>query len=133
MARTAPDWSLLVRAPANLPCPGGHVVFEGIIEADRWFGPLFINLRLTRTHAPIRLRPDFPLVQVQPLPRSVYGDATLAASRFTGDMDGFAAQDWADYHRSIALPNADPDRPFGAYAVASRQRDDVGCPFHHAT
>jgi len=28
MVRTAPDWSLLVRAPANLPCPGGHVAFE---------------------------------------------------------------------------------------------------------
>ncbi len=24
MARTAPDWSLLVRAPANLPCPPGY-------------------------------------------------------------------------------------------------------------
>jgi hypothetical protein len=128
MVRTAPDWSLLVRAPANLPCPGGHVAFEGIIESDRWFGPLFINLRLTRTHAPIRLRADFPLVQVQPLPRSVYGEATLSASRFTGDMDGFAAQDWADYHKSIALPNADPDRPFGAYAVASRKRGQGVCP-----
>jgi hypothetical protein len=43
-------------------------------------------------------------------------------------MDGFAAQDWADYHKSIALPNADPDRPFGAYAVASRKRGQGVCP-----
>jgi hypothetical protein len=131
MVRTAPDWSLLVRAPANLPCPGGHVLYEGIIEADRWFGPLFINLRMTRTHAPIRLRPDFPLAQVQPLPRSVYGDATLTSSRFNGDMDGLAEQDWADYRRSIVLPNADPDRPFGSYAVASRKRSTGGCPVSH--
>lgn len=128
MARTVPDWSLLVRGPANLPGPGGFSLYEGIVESDRWFGPLFINLRLTRTHAPIRLRADFPLVQVQPLPRSVYGEVTLSASRFTGDMDGFAAQDWADYHKSIALPNADPDRPFGAYAVASRKRGQPACP-----
>jgi len=47
-------------------------------------------------------------------------------------MGGFAAQDWADYHRSIVLPNADPDRPFGAYAVAGRKRDKSGCPVHHA-
>jgi uncharacterized protein DUF6065 len=131
MVRAAPDWSLLVRAPANLPSPGGHVLYEGIIETDRWFGPLFINMRLTRTHRPIRLRPDFPPTQVQPLPRSVYGDATLTSSRFNGDMDGLAAQDWADYHRSIVVPNADPDRPFGSYAVASRKRSTTGCPVSH--
>jgi hypothetical protein len=132
MVRTAQDWSLLVRAPANLPCPGGHVLYEGIVETDRWFGPLFINLRLTRTHTPIRLRPDFPLAQVQPLPRSVYGDATLTSSRFSGDMDGLAAQDWADYHKSIVVPNADPDRPFGGYAVASRKRGKGVCPMSHS-
>jgi hypothetical protein len=45
MARTATDWSLLIRAPANLPCPGGFSLYEGIVETDRWFGPLFTNLR----------------------------------------------------------------------------------------
>jgi hypothetical protein len=35
MVRTAPDWSQLARAPANLPCPGGHVLYEGVIETDR--------------------------------------------------------------------------------------------------
>lgn len=132
MARTAPDWSLLIRAPANLPCPGGHDIFEGIVETDRWFGPLFINLRLTRTHAPIRLRPDFPLAQVQPLPRYVYGDTTLSADSFIGDMEGLAEQDWRDYQQTIVTPNADPDRPFGAYAVASRKRGSGVCPVAHA-
>jgi hypothetical protein len=132
MARTAPDWSLLVRAPANLPCPGGHVLFEGIVETDRWFGPLFVNLRLTRTHTPIRLRADFPLAQVQPLPRSVYGDTTLAASSFVGDMADFKADDWAAYHQTIVVPNEDPDRPFGAYAVASRKRGKGACPVSHS-
>jgi hypothetical protein len=72
------------------------------------------------------------LAQAQPLPRSVYGDVTLASSRFTGGMDELGAADWADYHRSIVVPNADPDRPFGGYAVTSRKRDKVGCPVHHA-
>ena len=40
MARTAEDWSLLIRAPANLPTPGGYSLYEGIVETDRWFGPL---------------------------------------------------------------------------------------------
>src|SRR5271166_3717924 len=40
MARTAADWSLLIRAPANLPAPGGVAFFEGIVETDLWFGPV---------------------------------------------------------------------------------------------
>ncbi len=128
MARAAPGWSLLVRGPANLPGPGGYAVYEGIVESDRWFGPLFTNLRLTRTGVPVRLAADFPLLQVQPLPRIAYAEATLAAHEFVADLDGFGAADWADYQRSIAGPSADPDRPFGAYAVAARKRRK-GCPF----
>jgi hypothetical protein len=59
MARTAPGWSLLVRPPANLPLPGGHSLYEGVVETDIWFGPLFTDLRLARTHESIHLRPDF--------------------------------------------------------------------------
>ena len=50
IARTAPDWSLLIRAPANLPAPGGYALYEGIVETDHWFGPLFTNLPFTRTN-----------------------------------------------------------------------------------
>ena len=88
MARTAPNWSLLIRAPANLPSPGGYSMYEGIVETDRWFGPLFTNLRFTRTDVPVRLRADFPLAQVQPLPRMAYADATLGAADTTADMAG---------------------------------------------
>jgi hypothetical protein len=54
--RSAADWSLHVRAPANLPMPGGFVAYEGIVETDRWFGPLFTNIRLTRTNTPVVFR-----------------------------------------------------------------------------
>jgi hypothetical protein len=128
MARTAPEWNLLVRAPANLPSPGGFSMYEGIVETDRWFGPLFTNLRFTRSHAPVRLRADFPLAQVQPLPRVAYADATLAAVDTTADMVRFAASDWADYGATIATPNDDPDRSFGDYAVKARKRAQRGCP-----
>ena len=65
-----PDWSLLVRPPANLARSQGYEHYEGIIETDRWFGPLFINVRLTRTNAPIEFDADFPFLQVQPIHRS---------------------------------------------------------------
>jgi hypothetical protein len=45
LARTVADWSLLIRAPANLPSSGGFSMYEGIVESDRWFGPLFTNQR----------------------------------------------------------------------------------------
>lgn len=129
MARTAVDWSLLIRAPANLPAPGGYSMYEGIVETDRWFGPLFTNLRLARTHSPIRLRADYPLAQLQPLPRIAYDDETLGNADVTADMAGLAAHDWDDYEVTIAMPNENTDRPFGRYAVASRKRHKGGCPF----
>ena len=129
LARTAANWSLLIRAPANLPLPGGYSQYEGVVEADRWFGPLFTNLRLTRTDVPVRLRADFPLVLVQPLPRQAYGDGTLSSLELIGDMSGLSASDWGGYRSTIATPNEDFDRPFGAYAVGSRRRAKAGCPF----
>ena len=112
----------------NLPAPGGYVAYEGIVETDRWFGPLFTNLRLTRTDSPIRLRADYPLIQVQPLPRTLYTDDVLADMAIAGTLKDFSAQDWADYNTSIAEPSSRPNRPFGSYAVDGRKRRKSGCP-----
>jgi hypothetical protein len=128
MARTAPDWSLLIRAPANLPSPGGYALYEGIVEADRWFGPLFTNLRFTRSHTPVRLREDYPFAQIQPLPRIAYSETTLHATSTIADMAEFTAGDWSDYRTTIADPNEDPDRAYGGYAVAARKRARNRCP-----
>jgi hypothetical protein len=123
IARTKPDWHLLLRAPANLPTPGGFVLYEGIVETDAWFGPLFTNLRFTRSHSPIRFRADFPLLQAQPIPRHAYANATLDAMAPAPDLDAMAEQDWDDYRTTIVLPNRDPDRPYGSYATAARKRN----------
>jgi hypothetical protein len=129
MARTAPGWSLLVRPPANLAAPGGYSLYEGIVETDHWFGPLFTNLRLTRTHKPVHLKANFPLLQVQPLPREAYAEHTLSATAIVPDMLSMKDDDWDAYHSTIAGPSEDPDRPFGAYSVAARKRRQGICPF----
>ncbi len=129
MARTAPGWSLLIRPPANLASPGGYALYEGIVETDTWFGPLFTNLRLTRTHKPIHLRADFPLLQVQPLPREAYAEQTLNATEVVPGIAEMDATDWDAYYATIAGPAEDRDRPFGAYAVAARRRRQGICPF----
>ncbi len=132
LARTAPGWHLLVRAPANLAGPGGVVLYEGIVETDRWFGPLFANLRFTRSHSPIRLRADFPLVLAQPVAEVAYSEAVLSSMSVIDDLAGLRDTDWADYHRTIVVPNQNPDRAFGAYAVNSRQRRRQMCPHSQA-
>jgi hypothetical protein len=128
IARTAPEWSLLVRPLANLPSSGGYALYEGIVETDRWFGPLFSNLRLTRTDRPVRFQADYPLAQVQPLPRALYTDATLDAMSIVADLDAFSEADWEDYCATVVRPNQDPDRQVGRYAIETRRRRRTLCP-----
>jgi len=122
IARTAPDWSLLIRPLANLPERNDIALFEGIVETDRWFGPLFTNVRLTRTHAAINFRADYPIAQVQPLPRIAYAEDTLNNPAYAPDLGSFNDQDWSDYYEHIVRPNDDPDRAPGGYAIAARKR-----------
>jgi hypothetical protein len=122
IAETAPDWHLLVRAPANLPSPGGISLFEGIVETDRWFGPLFSNMRFTRSHSPIRLRADYPLLQVQPVRRETYGSDLLDRMAVTPGPSHLTSAQWDAYHQSIVEPNSRPDRAFGGYATAARKK-----------
>jgi len=130
MARAAPGWGLLVRRPANFPLMTHVEHFEGIVEPESWFGPLFINLRLTKTDTPIRLRADLPLAQVQPVPCTLYGDAVLGDMQMAAPrLADFGATEWSDYTRRVAEPNRRPDRPYGAYAVETRKRRKAVCPF----
>jgi len=129
MARTAPGWSLMIRPPVNLPPQDGYRQYEGIVETDAWFGPLFTNLRLTHTNRPVKLNSDFPLLQVQPLPRIAYAEETLTATATVPTMATMTPDAWDAYRDTIVVPNMDPQRPFGAYAVAARKRRKGGCPF----
>jgi hypothetical protein len=110
-----------VRAPANLPRSQGYEVYEGIVETDRWFGPLLTNLRLTRTHAPVEINPELPLLQVQPIPVGLYGEA-LNQFETTPDLAHFTQADWDAYRRTVVAPSRERDRPRGQYAAAVRRR-----------
>ncbi len=122
IARTAPDWHLLIRAPANLPSIGGVSLFEGIVETDRWFGPLFTNMRFTRSHMPVRFRADYPLVLAQPVQRNTYANDTLGRMDIVRGLDALSAADWQAYRTTIVEPNTRPNRPFGAYAADTRKK-----------
>jgi uncharacterized protein DUF6065 len=121
VARTASGWNLLVRPPANLARSQAYDFFEGIVETDRWFGPIFTNIRLTRTNAPIEFDVDFPFLQVQPVHRNLCHDA-LDDFETVSDLERFEPRDWEAFHKTVVRPSSDPDRPPGQYAARVRKR-----------
>lgn len=131
LGRTAPGWSLLVRSLANLPSRAGCEPFEGIVETDHWFGPLFTNFRLTRTDHPVVFHANEPFLQVQPIPQAAYADAVLGQADFVPGMASFTDADWTDYQATIVTPNQDPEHMPGSYAAAARRRRR--CPHAAAT
>ena len=130
MVGSAEDWSILVRPPANLPRSLAFDLYEGIVETDRWFGPLFTNLRLVKTDVPIHFSTETPLVQVQPLHRSTYAEEVSNGFGLIADMAAFPADAWSRYEHTIVKPNLDPARPIAAYATSVRRRRKGGCPMH---
>jgi Family of unknown function (DUF6065) len=129
LARTRPGWSLSVRSPVNLPVTPGVVAWEGIIETDLWFGPLFTNFRLTKTDTTVHIRSHWPFVQVQPMPQVAYREETLASFACSETSD-LSHEDWTRFGE-VLLPHPDPEVRQGHYAVAVRKRRL--CPFDHST
>ena len=120
-ARTEPGWSLHVRAPANLPRSNTHDHYEGIVETDKWFGPLFINIRLTKTDIPISIDSGFPLMQVQPLQKIDYSDEVLNSMDTVDGVEQMTAQDWERYRETITRPGRGHAREKGFYARMVRR------------
>jgi hypothetical protein len=128
---SAPDWSVLIRPPANLPRSLAYDLYEGVVETDRWFGPLFTNIRLVKTDVPIHFSSETPLVQVQPLHRSTYAEEVSNRFLVNGDASTFPASAWERYEEAIVKPNIQP-QPIGAYATSVRKRRKGVCPVHAA-
>jgi len=127
---SAENWSILIRPPANLPRNLGYEPYEGIVESDRWFGPLFTNLRLVKTDVPIVFNTEMPVLQVQPLHRSTYAEEVSNRFGMVRALADFPAHAWERYEANIVKPNLEPHRPVGAYAAAVRRRRKSGCPVH---
>jgi hypothetical protein len=120
--RTEEGWSSLLRPLANVPRSKQYEVYEGIVETDRWFGPLFINVRLTATDTPVELTAERPLFQLQPLQRETYAERHLKTLELTPGLAEMGAEDWARYRHSVVAPTNDSTRQPGSYAVAVRKR-----------
>ena len=119
-ARTRANYSLLVRSPANQPRSRGYEHYEGIVESDRWFGPLFTNIRLTRTNYPISFAPSDPLFMAQPVSRALTSAVALN-SMVSSEVGDFSEQDWMDFRRTVVSRN-ERGCPIGEDATARRKR-----------
>jgi hypothetical protein len=120
LAKTRPGWSLAVRPPVNLPPIAGLATWEGVVETDIWFGPLFSNFQITKTDIPVFLRAEVPFLQVQPLPQIAYSD-DAHASCIMGEAASLSADEW-DSLSQVLLPSPDPEARQGSYAVTVRKR-----------
>jgi hypothetical protein len=82
-----------------------------------WFGPLFTNIRLTRSNMRVDFHMTQPLFQVQLVPRQSYQKPPFELREF----DDLRKPDWRRFEATMK-PNANHMRCPGHYAVATRKR-----------
>jgi hypothetical protein len=112
VVETAPDWSTLIRPVANYRRDTGYEAWEGIVETDRWLGPLFINVQLV-PRIGLVFPKSRPIAQLQPVHRHAYSEEILGRSLIVENLD---EEHLARYRKACARGAV------GAYAVAARQR-----------
>jgi hypothetical protein len=117
LACTLPGWALLSRRPANIPITKAYEHFEGIVETSSRFGPLFTNIRLTRSDSRIDFHKTQPLFQVQPVLRECYDNPSYDILEF----DDLSKADWQRFEATMT-PNANNMRSPGHHAVETRKR-----------
>jgi len=122
IARTKPGWSLLIRPVPNFPRSLNYELFEGIVETDSWFGPLFTNLRLKKTDVPIDFQAGLPLFHIQPIQRELYEGRLLDDFTVVAEMRDWSHADWDSYRETVVAPNLVEHRLPGKHAVKLRRR-----------
>jgi Family of unknown function (DUF6065) len=122
--QTEADWFLTVRPPINIPETRYASSFEGIIETDKWFGPLFTNFQIKKTDTEIRFRRDEPMFLVH----LVHASALSMPKKFgfTESVEHLSPKDWQSYRTTI-VERVGSKRVQGSYAVASRKARKNSC------
>jgi hypothetical protein len=128
---TAEGWSTLIRPPVNIPSRVDYQVYEGVVETDGEYkpAPLFTNLRIIEANRSIRIKPDWPLFQVQPILRANYQTIKIKEwdgihPRFHPDDDprnecGMSKADWNGYREATRPIDQRP----GKYNARVRRRE----------
>lgn len=110
-----------IRPPVNIESPRSYRLIEGIVATDWWYGPLFVNLKLYNPGDVVILRPDRPLVQVQPIQSDFRKLATTAALDIREGLQALTEENWSDYADSVVSKMKDAVS-YGDYAKRERRR-----------
>lgn len=121
VAATEPDICALVRGPANLSWRTDFSVLEGIIETDRWFGPLFTNIRLRKIDSPIVFRGIQPFLQVQPVPKAVLNHVMNGQPAVHGGLVSLEMEQWERFEATV-VHRMKTRKRLGDYAVEVRKK-----------
>ena len=121
IARTPPEWCLLLRSPPNLPQRENYVCFEGVIETDRWFGPLFMNLKITKPDVAVHFRRDWPFFCAQLMPRALCSQKLYREYSTIDRIEDLTEEDWNGYRRTVVNRVNNPLER-GGYAKETRKR-----------
>ena len=108
VARTSPGWNLLIRPLPNFPRAGGYDLFEGIIQSDRWFGPLFTESSFYANARSDKVAPRSSIAQLQLLPGRAFSEETLDAMNVISSISDLGERDWNDWISTVVEPNSRP-------------------------
>ena len=122
LARSRPDWSILVRPLANYPKEGLYEALEGMIETDWWFGPVIALFRIIKTDRVVEFRTNRPMVQIQPVHRQAYARESVASTRFVRGIGDMSSDEWTDFVRTLGLRNQHDGEVRGSYKRELRVR-----------
>lgn len=121
LARTKPNWSLLIRGLPNRSASDQYFNLEGLVEHDWWCGPLLTNLQFTKANSEVRFRRASPLFLVQPIPREAYSRGVLDSMEVSLSLPTSESEDWAQLEEALFFGSE--VKPLGSYARIVRKRD----------
>ena len=119
--RTAPGWATHYRPLSNIDKRRDLTVYEAIVETDSFAPcPLFINIALKATDREIIIPEEFPLFQIQPIPKIAFQLSRKdTAKTFEADDEGF---DWELLKTTLRIPGVSKDRSgAGQYGAKIRR------------
>lgn len=120
--RTLVGWSTLVRGPVNFGLTPAFTMYEGIVDTDSWFGPLFTNIRINKTETPINFNADMPFLQILPIERASLRRAAVKAVPDIMGIRELEASDWRKFSDAVGKRPDQSTKHKGHYAVENRRR-----------
>lgn len=120
--QTDAEWWTQTHAPVNLPRNSGYELFEGVIETDKWFGPLFTPIRLLKTDTIIHISSSIPFMQIQVVPSAAFArDISQDAILYMG-VEKLQSEHWESYEQSVVAHVTAPERKLGSQTKEFRRR-----------